>query len=124
MRPEFNIRIPLEFIKDPEKRSTVGSVMATGEGVPSSVMRFRRDLLTPLTERASKALHEFDMALQGAESQPHMTLHFTSRDLPAGSVILMDNRRWLHARNDIKDPERHLRRVRWDAIPFLGAATD
>lgn len=31
---------------------------------------------------------------------------------------MMDNERWLHARNEVKDPNRHLRRVRWDAREF------
>ncbi|KAI0455933.1 hypothetical protein F5B21DRAFT_523155 [Xylaria acuta] len=118
MRREYSIKIPLEFIKDPTKQRIVGSLMATDQDGRPNTMRFRRDILTPLTERASSALRELDMSLEHPETQAQSTVHLTSRDIPAGSIILMDNRRWLHARNTINDPKRHLRRVRWDAVPF------
>ncbi|KAI0123697.1 hypothetical protein BJ170DRAFT_598900 [Xylariales sp. AK1849] len=110
MRREYSVTIPLEFIKNPTKRRIVGSLMVADEEGQPSMIRFRRDLLTPLTERASRAMHEFDVSLQHAGFQSRSTVHLTSRDLPAGTIVLMDNRRWLHARNDIKDPKRHLRR--------------
>ncbi|POR38336.1 Uncharacterized protein TPAR_01457 [Tolypocladium paradoxum] len=120
MRPEYRITIPAEFIKEPTKRHILGSLLLADEQGRSSMMRFREDLLTPLTERASRALDELKHALQHVEAQLHSTVHLTAADLPERSVILIDNRRWLHARNDVKDPGRHLRRVRWDAIPFPG----
>lgn len=124
MRQDYGIRIPLEFIKEPEKREIVGSVLTAQQDVQPCMMRFRRDLVTPLTERASRALQELDMSLQDAETQAQSTLHLTSKDLSAGSIILVDNRRWLHARSNIKDPKRHLCRVRWDAIPFNDAPVE
>ena len=124
MRQDYGIRIPLEFIKEPEKRGIVGSVLTAQQDVQPCMMRFRRDLVTPLTERASRALQELDMSLQDAEAQTQSTLHLTSKDLSAGSIILVDNRRWLHARSNIKDPKRHLRRVRWDAVPLNDAPVE
>jgi alpha-ketoglutarate-dependent taurine dioxygenase len=124
MRQDFGIRIPLEFVKEPEKRGIVGSVLTAQQGANHFMMRFRRDLLTPLTEKASRALQDLDNSLQDAEAQAKSTLHLTSKDLSAGSIILLDNRRWLHARSNINDPKRHLRRVRWDAIPFNDAPVD
>ncbi|GFP57618.1 hypothetical protein ACSS6W_010036 [Trichoderma asperelloides] len=118
MRREYSITIPPEFIKDPRKRSIVGSLMSADEQGQPSMLRFRRDLVTALTERASRALHELDAAVQDAKAQSQSTVHLTAKDFPAGTIILMDNRRWLHARHSIKDPKRHLRRVRWDAVPF------
>ncbi|KAK6540822.1 hypothetical protein TWF694_008210 [Orbilia ellipsospora] len=119
MQQDYSIRIPLEFIKEPEKRSIIGSLLTAQHSSQPYTIRFRRDLITPLTERASRALQEFDVSLRRAETRADSSsLHLTPKDLPAGSIILVDNRRWMHARNDIKDPERHLRRVRWDAIPF------
>ncbi|KAI5459216.1 hypothetical protein BGZ63DRAFT_473944 [Mariannaea sp. PMI_226] len=117
-QPEYRIRIPLEFIKEPTKSHIVGSVMTTSSDHQTALMRFREDILTPMTARASTALDEIKALLKREEVHSHFVMHFTSDDLPKGSIIIMDNRRWLHARNDIKDPERHLRRVRWDAIPF------
>ncbi|KAL7893126.1 hypothetical protein HDV63DRAFT_415679 [Trichoderma sp. SZMC 28014] len=118
MRQEYSIRIPPEFIKDSRKQNIIGSLMAADEQGQHSTLRFRRDLVTALTERAAKALQELEAAVQDANAQSQFTVHLTAKDFPAGSIILMDNRRWLHARHSIKDPKRHLRRVRWDAIPF------
>jgi alpha-ketoglutarate-dependent taurine dioxygenase len=118
MRPDYSISVPLEFIKKPENKKIVGSVLAARQDVQPHMMRFRRDLIIPMTETASRALQELDMFLGDSKAQEQSTLHLTPTDLPAGSIILVDNRRWLHARNNIKDPKRHLRRVRWDAIPF------
>jgi hypothetical protein len=115
---EYSITIPPEFIKDPRKQNIIGSLMAIDGQGQQSILRFRRDLVTALTERAAKALHELDAAVQDVNAQSQSTVHLTAKDFPAGTIILMDNRRWLHARHNIKDPERHLRRVRWDAIPF------
>lgn len=118
MRQDYGIRVPPEFIKKPETQEIVGSVLAARQDVQPCMMRFRRDIIKPLTERASRALQELDMSLRDTKAQAQSTLHLTSTDLSAGSIILVDNRRWLHARSNIKDPKRHLRRVRWDAVPF------
>ena len=121
-RLEYSINIPREFVKDPAKQQIIGNLMAIDPETQFCMMRFRRDILTPLTETASKALEELDACLQttgvAAQSESPSTVHLTSADFPTGTIIVMDNRRWLHARNEIKDPKRHLRRLRWDAIPF------
>ncbi|KAJ2992669.1 hypothetical protein NUW58_g2089 [Xylaria curta] len=122
MRQEYNITIPLEFIKEPTKQNIVGSILAADQEGQPGIMRYRRDILTPLTERASKALQELDMSLERTEAQSRSRVDLAAEDIPAGSIILMNNHRWLHARNNINDPKRHLRRVRWDAVPFPGAA--
>ncbi|KAI8945869.1 hypothetical protein F4801DRAFT_597326 [Xylaria longipes] len=123
MRQEYGINIPKEFVKNSTKGQIVGNLMAIDPESQSCLMRFRRDILTPLTQSASDALEELDACLRApaspVESKFAMsTVHLTSADFPSGTIIMMDNRRWLHARNDIKDPQRHLRRLRWDAVPF------
>lgn len=117
MASEYQITIPPEFIKDPNKEHIIGNVLDTDDS-QSTIIRYREDILTPLTERAARALEELKSTLQREEVQKHAIVHVHAHDLPKGSIILVDNRRWLHARNHIKDPERHLRRVRWDACPF------
>ncbi|OAQ70100.1 taurine catabolism dioxygenase TauD [Pochonia chlamydosporia 170] len=114
-KDEFQIHIPREFVKKAEQKSITGRILARSQG--QSIMRFRQDILTPLTEDASAALTELNDTLKKVRSSNH-AVHLTASDLPTGSVILVDNFRWLHARNHVKDPERHLRRVRWDAVPF------
>ena len=116
--PEYRITIPPEFIKDTNQTHIIGSVFTTHPTNRATMIRFREDILTPLTERAARALEELREALLREEVQAHSIVHLKSSDIPKGSIILMDNRRWLHARNVVKDPERHLRRVRWDACRF------
>ncbi|KAL7919853.1 Clavaminate synthase-like protein [Trichoderma austrokoningii] len=109
-RPEYLIRTPPEFEKSPRQQHIVGSIMETDADNQTQIMRFREDILTPLSKRASAALNELKHAVQSAEARSHSTLHLTPKALPARSIILLDNRRWLHARNHITDPGRHLRR--------------
>ncbi|KAF4434838.1 L-asparagine oxygenase [Fusarium acutatum] len=116
MAPEFRMEIPPEFIKDPEKSFITGSILAPDSH--STFIRYRHDIITPLTTRGAKALEELSAVLVRRDVQASLTMHLRSSDLPKGSIILMDNRRWMHARDEIEDSERHLRRVRWDARPF------
>lgn len=118
--PEYRMTIPPEFIKSSSRAYITGSILGLTPSSQSPVMRFREDILTPLTDRAAQALEELKGVFRNEEIQAHAILHLRATDLPKGSVVLIDNRRWLHARNDIKDPERHLRRVRWDACSFDG----
>ncbi|GFF28521.1 hypothetical protein IFM61606_10175 [Aspergillus udagawae] len=113
--PEFLIKVPPEFRKG-TTRSIVGCVLGTNDIGEPIRLRFREDILTPLTARAESSLTELKHALLQENSLS--TLHLTPKDLPKGSVILMDNTRWLHGRSPVRDPARHLRRVRWDARPF------
>lgn len=121
-RPEFEIGVPPEFTKDAGRRSIVGSLFAHDTAARATTMRFRGDILAPLTDSASTALQELTRALSRAEAadatHDTTTLHLAAQDMPTGTVLLVDNRRWLHARNHVRDPDRHLRRVRWDAVPF------
>lgn len=117
-RPEYRITIPTEFVKDPSKKWIQGSLIITDDTAAPSLIRFRDDIVTPLSSEAGQALAELKNALQHLSAQSHSRLHLSAKDLPGGSIILIDNRRWLHARNHVTDPERHLRRVRWDAAPF------
>jgi hypothetical protein len=112
---EFFIKVPPEFIKG-KPRSIVGCVLGTNDVGEPTRLRFREDILTPLSTRAEASLAELKDVLLQENSMS--TLHLTPKDLPQGSVILMDNTRWLHGRNSVRDPARHLRRVRWDAQPF------
>ncbi|KAK2597433.1 hypothetical protein QQS21_005981 [Conoideocrella luteorostrata] len=129
-QPEFEISIPPEFIKDPSRKSIVGSVLSAvkGERVQRGTndavrFRFRDDILTPLTARAAAGLAELRQALHLAATPQsdasNLILHLSStQDMPTGTVLIVDNTRWLHARNEIADPGRHLRRIRWDAVEF------
>lgn len=143
-RPEFAIKVPPEFIKKSDERQIVGSLLNIGNpitGVKAAQLRFREDIIIPLTKAAESALNEFKDVLHGSAIKAEI-LQLTPEKLPKGSVVLIDNRRWLHARkygipisnleslirftnngnSEVNDPERHLRRVRWDATPFTAMA--
>lgn len=120
-REEYRIATPPEFVKDPRRRFITGALLVNGEGAGEGgwTMRFRRDIVTATSERAARALDELDRAVKSPEVLGHV-VDLGPRELPMGSVIVLDNRRWLHCRNEVRDPGRHLRRVRWDAVPFGG----
>ena len=114
---EYGINVPPEFIKDDKQLHIVGRVLSTPGLIQHPQLRFREDILTPLTDRARSAMEELKALLLGPGTQTDV-LHLTPELMPRGSIILLDNRRWLHARNEVRDPTRHLRRVRWDSRPF------
>ncbi|KAJ9237805.1 hypothetical protein DTO166G5_3368 [Paecilomyces variotii] len=115
--PSFRIRVPPEFVKDQGKTSIVGSLLATSTDGKSTKLRFREDIVTPLSDKAAEALAEVKSVLLSSAVKARV-LDLTAQKLSRGAIILMDNGRWLHARNVVKDPNRHLRRVRWDACQF------
>jgi hypothetical protein len=114
----YKITVPPEFLKKVGEQYIVSNLLAVKpEGKGGSQLRFRDDITIPLTPNAAKALDELKGILYGDRAE-EWTIHLEPKSLPQGSIILMDNRRWLHSRNEVKDPNRHLRRVRWDARPF------
>ncbi|CAI7633927.1 unnamed protein product [Penicillium glandicola] len=114
----YKITVPPEFVKEAGEQYISGNLLAVKpEGKSGSELRFRDDITIPLTPNAAKALDELKEILYG-DGAEEWTIHLEPKSLPQGSIILMDNRRWLHSRNEVKDPNRHLRRVRWGARPF------
>lgn len=112
-RAEYRITVPPEFVKRDDQRSIVGGILTNaGDG-----LRFREDIITPLTTSAGQAFEEMKSMLQSSEARSQ-TISLSPQLLPSGSIVLVGNRQWLHARNEVRDPKRHLRRVRWDARPF------
>ncbi|KAJ6263983.1 hypothetical protein Dda_0121 [Drechslerella dactyloides] len=109
-QPEFILDVPGEF--DKGIGSLTGSLIDMSNNDPK--LRYRRDIIHPLTQRAQLALDELDAVLDDCRSKKVMK----AEDLPDGMVIVLDNAKWLHARNQVNDPNRHLRRVRWNAQPF------
>ncbi|RAK99976.1 Clavaminate synthase-like protein [Aspergillus ibericus CBS 121593] len=119
---EYQITIPSEFVKHPHQTHVLESILGVHAGDKPPAIRFREDIIVPLSPRAAAAMSKLKQALHALENSPQSILRLTAADLPEGSIILLDNHRWLHARDDIKDPARHLRRVRWNSVPFPTAA--
>jgi alpha-ketoglutarate-dependent taurine dioxygenase len=116
-RAEFRITVPPEFIKYDHQMNIIGSVLRMDKAGNKVQLRFRQDIVEALTARGQAALVELRNALTDSRVKRQI-LNLAPDILPRGSIILIDNRRWLHARNQVQDPKRHLRRVRWDARPF------
>ncbi|GLA72066.1 hypothetical protein AtubIFM55763_002584 [Aspergillus tubingensis] len=116
--PEFKIKIPPEFFKQPDQQHIMGSILGLDKMDNSLVVRFREDLIEPMNPRAAAAYEELKDALNELAKSPQSMLHLTGTDLPEQSIVILDNHKWLHGRDAIKDPARHLRRVRWNAMPF------
>lgn len=120
-RPEYRIEVPPEFVRSSDRDHGVGSLLSVDDASGSVTMRYREDIMAPMGPAATSAMDELRGLLRSPEVERE-TLRLRSESMPRGSLLLLDNRRWLHARNEVKDPERHLRRVRWDAIPFNAAS--
>ncbi|KAI1923763.1 hypothetical protein LOZ65_003213 [Ophidiomyces ophidiicola] len=116
-KADYRITVPAEFIKSDERYIT-GSILGQALGNGSSELRFREEILTPLSSSARLAIEELGKTLDSPQARK-ATVDLTPELLPQGSIILINNRKWLHARSEVKDPQRHLRRVRWDAQPFV-----
>ncbi|KAI0390014.1 hypothetical protein F5Y17DRAFT_446581 [Xylariaceae sp. FL0594] len=116
-RPEFRIATPPEFYKQNTHGHVTGGILSI-DSDGQSVLRFRDDIISALSSNASQAIADLRRRLLTAATDSEVTIHLAAQDLPARSIVLVNNRRWLHARTDVKDPERHLRRIRWDPVPF------
>ncbi|KAI0517594.1 hypothetical protein F5B22DRAFT_654805 [Xylaria bambusicola] len=121
MLPEYRIATPPEFYKQNKQGHIIGGILSI-DSDGRSVMRFRGDIISTLSSTSSQAVEDLKRSLLIAATDSEVTLHLSAEELPARSIVLVDNRRWLHARTDVKDPERHLRRIRWDPISFPGLA--
>lgn len=119
MLPDYRINVPAEFMKTPHCWHIQKPLLLRSSG-KDFIMRFRADIITPTNATAAQALNTLQEQLQDLSlaNSSDVAIHLTADKMPERSIILIDNRRWLHARNTVCDPQRHLRRVRWDAAPF------
>lgn len=117
-RPEFQIRVPPEFYNGID--TIVGSVISKSELHGQFHIRYRFDILQALSTTAEKALTQLNRLLSSDahNSIRDIRIDLTAQDLPDNTIILLDNSRWLHARTEVKDRDRHLRRIRWGRRAF------
>ncbi|HVA47185.1 MAG TPA: TauD/TfdA family dioxygenase [Pirellulales bacterium] len=70
------------------------------------LLRYRRAIIDEDAHGGAKAvLDELDAAISAVEP--------TALPLRSGDILLLDNARFLHARTELRDPERHLLRMRF-----------
>ena len=117
-RPDFRITVPQEFFKG--INSINGNVILEDDGKGDVCMRYRSDIIQPLSGSAERALQELhELLTPEAEAKIRdITINMTPQDLPDNSIVLIDNGRWLHSRTEVKDLKRHLRRLRWGRRQF------
>ena len=115
-RPEFRIKVPTEFDRGID--SIVGSLVSRSDSPAQTRIRFRADIIQPLTKDAESALDELNRLLGPGGDVADIMINITPEHLPDNAIVLMDNGRWLHSRNEVKDGRRHLRRIRWDRRDF------
>lgn len=123
-RPELRMRVPQEFFKGIS--NVDGSLLCQDRGRGNIRVRFRSDIIEPLSEDARKGLFELDQILtsDGGGTIDSVRIDLTAEILSDNTVILMDNSRWLHSRTEIKDLQRHLRRIRWGRKSFESRCED
>ncbi|TGO83536.1 hypothetical protein BPOR_0630g00050 [Botrytis porri] len=94
--PNYMIAVPPEFQKKSNEQYIVGNLLQRRyEEGGENQLRFREDITTPLTPEAAEALDELKAVLYDKGAQ-EWTINLTPQYLPKGSIIMMDNRRWLH----------------------------
>ncbi len=105
---QFKIRVPQEFMQD--KAFIMGSIVDK-----QGNFRFRKEIiaLEECNEAQLEAISELETLLQD-ESM------IESRFLKTGTIMLLDNRRFLHARTEVKDKNRHLLRMRFNPKSEIG----
>jgi alpha-ketoglutarate-dependent taurine dioxygenase len=103
---QFRFRAPAEYDKGVPYRD---APIVFGDGL----VRYRRVIIDErLCPEAKEALDELDAAIGAVEP---VRLRMRS-----GMVLLLDNARFLHARTTVRDPERHLLRMRFScAAPVV-----
>lgn len=95
------IKVPLEFKRDVE---TINAHIIDA----NLNVRYRKELIveSSLSENLKIALNEFDQLCKS----PFLNRWFELND---NQILILDNRRYLHARTKIIDKDRHLMRIRF-----------
>ena len=99
---KFRLRVPAEFQKSADY---INETLID----QNHCFRYRHDIIdrSCCSKDEIKALSELELQL----SLPQNMLKF---NLKERQILLLDNRRYLHARTKIKDKKRHLKRIRFN----------
>ncbi|RNC77475.1 TauD/TfdA family dioxygenase [Piscirickettsia salmonis] len=98
---------PVEIIVPPEFKRDIESINARVIDQNFNV-RYRKEILKSevLTPALQSALEEFERLC-------HSPVLNRKLELKDNQILLLDNKRYLHARTTIKDKDRHLMRIRF-----------
>jgi|SRR3989344_3360268 len=97
----YRFSVPREFFKG--KNHLEAPIILENGGI-----RYRRECIMEefCSSEQFVSLNRFDELI----NRPEFATSFL---IPSGSVLFVDNTRYLHGRTEIKDPERHLQRIRY-----------
>ncbi|KAL7267283.1 hypothetical protein RUND412_010138 [Rhizina undulata] len=109
-QPLFRMNVPKEFHKDV---THLTGALVTSDGK----IRYRREIIEPLDKQAKEALDELENALRRSEQNGWAKV-LGPDVMTDGVVVCLDNAKFMHARSEVKDPQRWLRRVRWGPEMF------
>lgn len=99
----FAMKVPDEFFKG--QSMSQGAIYA-----PPDFFRYRAECVLPPNDiEQQRALSELDQALRSCPIEKRL--------LPTGSFLLLDNWRYFHGREAVRDPRRYLKRVRFFGEP-------
>ncbi|BBM02482.1 TauD/TfdA family dioxygenase [Microbulbifer sp. GL-2] len=107
---KFKLRVPEEFRK--VSNFIEASLIDESHGFRYRYDIIERDLCSP---EELEALNELELKI----SLPH---NMFKVHLGNNQILLLDNRRYLHARTRIKDKKRHLKRIRFNMPATLRVA--
>lgn len=102
LKQDFKVKIPKEFMKDREY--SIGPII-----IGNNQLSYRRDCIvdTDFNQSQRDAIDDLEICLSNTDIVQSIAI-------PKGTVFFLDNRRFLHARTEIKDLKRHLQRVRYN----------
>ncbi|KAL7266210.1 hypothetical protein RUND412_011253 [Rhizina undulata] len=104
------MKVPKEFHKD--VTHLTGALVTSDRKI-----RYRREIIEPLDKQAEDALDELENALRRSEENGWAKV-LGPDVMTDGVVVCLDNAKFMHARSEVKDPQRWLRRVRWGPEMF------
>ena len=109
----FQFKIPPEFSKSDSKVSEGRILSQSRDKFDNLLFRYRRDIIMnreTMDPKLNSVLNSLESLIQIDESK--IIKYHIMED---NDIMLMDNTRWLHGRTDIKDEDRHLLRIRFQA---------
>eukprot|EP01084_Bolivina_argentea_P072198 131140_1 len=109
LKHKFQIRIPLEFRKNDDVECIHGAILGYDHVLGRYIMRYRRDIIetNDLDQETLMVLKTLERALDEVQ-QDAMFIQ-----IPENHILFADNCCLLHSRTEIKDRDRHLRRIRF-----------
>eukprot|EP01084_Bolivina_argentea_P072199 131143_1 len=109
LKHKFRITIPLEFRKNDGVQYNYGAVLGYDDVLNRYIMRYRRDIIdtNDLDDETWRVLSKLECVLDEVQQESMLI------QIPENHILFADNCCYLHSRTEIKDHNRHIRRIRF-----------